>query len=106
MLVRFNRRTIVEGTIYSPESGDVEINNDIAERIVAQGFGIIVGIGETSDKVNTGYGVSDNWVSDALAAAKAGTGLVDIPLVGDSNTTANTSGWLSGLPLGFKDRGG
>jgi hypothetical protein len=45
MLVRFNRRTIVEGTIYSPESGDVEINNDIAEQIVRQGYGEIVGFG-------------------------------------------------------------
>jgi hypothetical protein len=59
-----------------------------------------------SYKGNTGYGVVDSWVADALAAAKAGLGLVDLPLVGDSNTTTNSSGWLAGLPLGFKDRGG
>jgi hypothetical protein len=57
-------------------------------------------------KHDTGYGVVDTWVSDAISRAFRGTGLIDIAVVGDSNAAANGSGWLGGLCNGWRRRGG
>jgi lysophospholipase L1-like esterase len=62
--------------------------------------------GEKISKTNTYYGVSDSWVKSAFETAKYGRGLVDVPLVGDSNVAANSSGWYWGLSHGFKACGG
>lgn len=48
MLVRFNKTTIVGGDTYSPEDGDVDIANDLADQVVAGGDGVIVGLGGRS----------------------------------------------------------
>lgn len=51
MLVRFNKLTQVNGTDYSPESGEVDLANDLADQVVRQGNGEIVGLGAVSSEM-------------------------------------------------------
>lgn len=60
MLVRFNKRTIVGGTIYTPESGEVELANDIADQVVAAGNGVVVGFGAYSNEARFATDASGN----------------------------------------------
>lgn len=62
MLVRFNKRTIIGGTIYSPEDGDVDIANDLADQVVAEGNGRVVGLGERSNEVSLSTDANNNTV--------------------------------------------
>lgn len=62
MLVRFNKRTIVGGTIYTPESGEVELANDIADQVVAAGNGVVVGFGAYSNEATLATDASGNTV--------------------------------------------
>lgn len=62
MLVRFNKRTIIGGTIYTPESGEVELANDIADQVVAAGNGVVVGFGAYSNEARLSTDLSGNTV--------------------------------------------
>lgn len=49
MLVRFNKLTIVEGTIYAKDS-EQDLANDLADQVVRDGNGEIVGLGAKSNE--------------------------------------------------------
>lgn len=52
MLVRFNKRTDIGGVTYGPESGDIDLQNDLANEIVRDGNGVIVGRGDLAGEVS------------------------------------------------------
>lgn len=62
MLVRFNKRTIVGGTTYSPEDGDVDLANDLADQVVAEGNGVVVGLGDYSNEARFATDASGNVI--------------------------------------------
>ncbi len=76
MLVRFNKRTIVGGTIYTPESGEVELANDIADQVVAAGNGVVVGFGAYSNEASLSTDANGNTV---LVGASANYDLTVTP---------------------------
>jgi hypothetical protein len=51
MLVRFNKRTIVGGTTYTKDAEE-DLANDLADQVVSDGNGEVIGLGEMSSEVS------------------------------------------------------
>ncbi|MDO9007226.1 MAG: hypothetical protein Q8S73_05380 [Deltaproteobacteria bacterium] len=61
MLVKFNKRTIVGGSIYEKDSEE-DIANDLADQVVRQGNGSVVGLGSMSQELHAATYANNNTV--------------------------------------------
>lgn len=97
MLVRFNKRTIVEGMTYAKDS-EHDLANDLADQVVRDGNGEVVGLGAVAHEVAAVTGPNGEQIltrSDGkpfLAVAKAfvGTGNAQY-FTGSAGTAIPTS---------------
>lgn len=98
MLVRFNKRTIIGGTIYTPESGEVELANDIADQVVAAGNGVVVGFGAYSNEARIATDANGNTVL-------VGPGGKILPYVGVAERATLKNGQPYGITRAVRNPG-
>lgn len=94
MLVRFNKRTIVGGSTYEKDS-EQDLANDLADQVVRQGNGEVVGLGSVARELQWGAGGVKNPSGGADIPLPASQSLLSVTTVKlAANTVVATAGTI------------